>query len=173
VPRDLELSSELPDRVHLEVQGPAGILSDVAIGRSPVILDLSSAGNPGERTFTLGADNLNLPSGVRLNRAIPAQVRVVLERRTMRELPVDARFTGTPPGFRVAETVITPPVLTVVGPRSRVEQLERAETDPIELNATVGETEFRVSTFVGDPHVRFSASPIVSVRVKLEAIGKN
>lgn len=173
VPQDLELSSEVPDRVTLELQGPASSLSEFSMGRSPVVLDLSSVRHPGERTFTLGSANLNLPTGVRLNRAIPAQVRMVLERRTTRDVPVEARFTGAPLGFRITETTITPAALTVAGPRSRVEQVERAETDPIELNATAGETEYRAQTFVGDPQVRFQSSPIVSVRVKLEAIEKN
>jgi hypothetical protein len=169
VPRDLELSSDLPDRITIELQGPAGNVSEFAMGRSPVILDLSSITQPGERTFTLGAANLDLPTGVRLNRAIPAQVRMVLEPRTTRDIPVDARFTGVPPGFRIAETSIVPPTVSVVGPRSRVEQLERAETDPIEIQAASGGADYRVQTFVGDPQVRFASSPIVSVRVTLEA----
>jgi YbbR domain-containing protein len=94
---------------------------------------------------------------------------MVLEPRTTRDIPVDARFTGVPPGFRIAETSIVPPTVSVVGPRSRVEQLERAETDPIEIQAASGGADYRVQTFVGDPQVRFASSPIVSVRVTLEA----
>src|ERR1700682_2453331 len=52
-PRDLEISSEVPDRVRLEVRGPSQKLNPSSLSGSAVILDLSTFHQPGEQTFTI------------------------------------------------------------------------------------------------------------------------
>jgi len=43
-----------------------------------------------------------------------------------------------------------------------------AATDPIDLATVVGESQFHVNAFVGDPHVRFDDPAQISVRVIME-----
>lgn len=170
-PANLEISSETAETVHLEVQGPSAQLGSSSLSRIAVVLDLSSVSRPGERTFTVGQSNVRLPAGVRLVRAIPAQLRLRFDRRTSREVPVTVRFAGPPPdGYRVRSHEVLPPILRIVGPESRVNLVSFAETDPINLDEVVGDREFRVQTFVGDPHVRLESSPEVVVRVSVEKL---
>lgn len=171
IPADLEISSEAAEEVHLEVQGPSPQLESNRLARMAVVLDLSSVHLPGERTFTVAQSNVRLPPGVRLVRAVPAQLRLRFERRISREVPVTVRFAGPPPeGYRILSHEVLPPTLRIVGPESRVNSVSSAETDPIDLNAVVGEREFRVQTFVGDPQVRLESPPEVVVRVSMEKI---
>jgi YbbR domain-containing protein len=169
IPRDLEISSEVPDKIHLEVQGPVGKISHLS---SPaVMLDLSDVGKPGDRTFNIRQANTNLPPGVLLSRAIPAQLRLRFERRVSREVPIQARFAGPPPaGYRMVRQEIRPLTVKIVGPESHAQQVDFAETDPIDLSAVVSESEFRVQTYISDPLVRVEDSPVVIVRVALEKL---
>jgi len=167
LPSDLEISSEVPDRIHIEIQGPIGRLSHLS--NPVVILDLDSVSQPGERTFTIRQSNLNLPPGVTLARAVPAYVRLRFERRLVRQVPVRVRLAGHPPdGYHIVRQEVVPPMVTVVGPESRVRLVEFAETDAIDLSALISETEYQVSTFVNDDHVRVSDGQRVAVRIAVE-----
>ena len=166
VPRDLEISSEKPDTVSLELEGPAGQLEQQDLAAVIMVLDLGSIVKPCEQAFTLGAGSARLPSGVRLIRAVPSQIRLRFEERLAREVPVRVHFTGTGSDGRDARArSVAPSKLRIVGPESRVKEVEYAETDAIDLTGVTGEKVFRVGAFVADPQVRFEAASQVTVKV--------
>src|SRR3954470_13274479 len=55
LPRDLEISSGVPDRIYLEVRGPAGSLSPGQLANTAVLVDLAPVQGPSERTFSVMA----------------------------------------------------------------------------------------------------------------------
>ena len=169
MPADLEISSETPETVHLEVQGSSSHLESHSLSAVAVVLDLSSIYRPGVRTFTMDNSTVRLPAGMALVRSVPAQLRLRFEQRVSREVPVQVRFEAPPPeGYKIRSQQVDPAILRVVGPESHVRQVEFVETDPIDLASVVGEREFRVHTFVGDPQVRLVSSAIVVVKVEVE-----
>lgn len=168
---DLEISSEVPQRVQLEIRGPSGKLSVLQPNRTPVILDLDPVHEPGERTFTITPDNVTLPRGVVLARAIPSQVRLNLERRIGREVPVQVRFAGPPAaGYRIGSVSVVPDHVIVVGPESHVSRVEFVETDPVKLGEAVGVTSARALCYVSDPLVGLEDPKPVTVRVDVEKV---
>lgn len=174
IPRELELSTDVPYRIHLEVHGPPGHLSPADLANAVVVLDLSNIHSPGEQTFDITSRSVSLPAAVSLSRAIPAQVRLNLERRVSKQVPVEARLAGAPqPGYRVIRTEVIPPLVTVVGPESRVRQVARVEADPVDIGSIVSESEFHVHVSVPDSHVRLGTPMPVAVKVWLERIPEN
>jgi YbbR domain-containing protein len=175
LPKGLEISNDLPDHLSLKIRGPAARVSTTEISQAAVVLDLASINKAGEQTFTLDQNTVKLPTGLMLTRAVPSQIRVQVERRDSREVPVEVRVAGPPPeGYRVAKQSVEPPTLKVTGPQTHVERLSAVETDAIDASGTVGTTEFHVSAYVRDPQLRFETSPIVAVRITLEKIpGQN
>jgi hypothetical protein len=169
MPQDLEMGGEAPERVYLEVRGPSSRLRSFDSSRMAVVLNLSGVQRPGEYTFTVEQNHVDLPVGLTLVRAAPGQVRLRFERSTAADVPVRVRFSSPPPaGFRVAHQEVRPQVLTIVGPESRVQQVRYVETDPIDLSHSMGKVQFHVHTFVADPQVRFKSPPVVDVVVSLE-----
>jgi len=167
LPKDLEMSSDVVEKMHLEIRGPSGKLRAAQLADLAVVLDLGGVTRPGQRTFTIAPGNINLPSGVTLLRAVPAQVRLQFEQLLTRDVPVEVRFSAAPPeGYQIGEQVVDPPRVRILGPESRVESVISVQTDPIDLSATVGRRDFRVPTSVTDPQVRFEGSTMVSVRVE-------
>jgi YbbR domain-containing protein len=172
MPHELEISSDLPDRVQLEVRGPSTQLAPRSLATAAVVLDLGSVHDPGERTYTITAENVSLPSGVQLTRAIPSQVRLNFEHRLERDVPVQVRIAkGPPAGYHVVRQEVIPDKLRIVGPETNVGQVKFVETDAIDLSLVVAAAEFRVNAFVGDPWVRFESSPVVQVKVYVEKAG--
>jgi YbbR domain-containing protein len=171
LPKEMEIGSDVPDRVHVEIRGPAGKLTPENLANTAVLLDLSPVQSPGERTFTVSYPSLNLPRGVTFLRAVPSQLRVRFDRILSKEVPVQVRIASPQPaGYRVAQQEVRPDKLKIAGPENRVRQVESAQTDPIDLSAVLGRAEFRVHAYATDPQVRFEGASMVTVRVTVEKI---
>ncbi|MEX2264539.1 MAG: CdaR family protein [Bryobacteraceae bacterium] len=169
MPADLEISSAIIDSVTLEVKGSARTLYELGDTRPGVVLSLAGVHSTGEKTLNITQENVKLPPGVDLVRAVPSQVRLQFERRAERQVPVEVRFAGSPPsGYRVGKVTVNPPNLILIGPEGRVSGVDKAVTDPVNLSSVVGSAEFRVNAFVSDPQVRFRSASRVVVRVAME-----
>jgi hypothetical protein len=169
MPEELEIGSDLVDSVAIDIRGPSYMVAGFSGGKSPLVLDFSAIHKPGERTFHIDERSANLPSGVRLVRAIPAQIRFEFERRTSVDVPVQVRFAGKlGNGYELQRYEVDPKTLTLIGPENHVNKIDYAVTDPIDLTSVVARAEFHVNAFVPDPHVRFDGVAAVTVRVIVE-----
>ena len=168
VPRSLEMGSDIASTVKLELSGLGGQLSSFEASPAPVVLDFRQVNSPGERTFGLSEQNVRLPRGVTLVRAVPGQLRMRFETRLTREVPVDVRWIGSPPrGTHVASIEVLPPKLSVVGPESGVNLVESIRTDPVNLETLQSGNWVTTSPYVDQPEVRFVNYQPVRVRVIL------
>jgi YbbR domain-containing protein len=167
----LEFASELPDRILLQIRGPRTRISDAIGGRTAVVLDLADLNQAGERTYTITPGVAELPARVGLVRSVPSQIRLRMENRLRRSVPVRLRFLGAPPeGYRVSGATFVPESVTIVGPESRLGAVTEVETDPLDLSTRSAGFESRVSLFVADPRVRIEGAPSVRVKVSLEKV---
>ncbi len=171
LPKELEIASDGPDRVHVEIRGPASRLTPASLADTAVVFDLKPVQTAGERTFTVSYSSLNLPRGVTFLRAVPSQLRVTFDRVASKEVPLQIRISvPQPAGYRIVGQEVSPGKLKIAGPENRVERVEFAQTDSIDLSGVVSRADFRVHAFVSDPQVRFDGPSIVTVRVKVEKI---
>jgi YbbR domain-containing protein len=170
MPEDLEISSDLVESVSADLRGPSEKIANFSAAKSAVVLDFSGIHKPGEQTFQIDERNISVPSGMRLERAVPAQIRLHFEQRTQLAVPVQVRFSGAAPkGYQLEHYNVAPEELTIVGPESHVKRIEYAVTDPVDLSSVVSESEFHVNAFVGDSHVRFEKPEKVSVKVYMQS----
>jgi hypothetical protein len=168
MPKDFEISSDVLERVHLEIRGPSAKLTPEALQEAAAILNLRTVGSPGERTFPIEPADAYLPIGVELIRAVPSQVRLRFERRLARLVPVTIRLASPPPeGYEVVSQTAEPDRLRLVGPETRVREVQSVETDPIDLAGVVSRAEFTVEVFVPDSYVRLESPKRVRVRVEV------
>lgn len=166
-PGDLEISSAVTDSIQAEVRGSAGQLRDLT-GTVSALIDLATVRSPGERTFTIGPRELNLPAGVRLVRTVPAQVRLTFEKRANRFLKVEVPFSGHLPHGLVLDGIeVDPPMLEIVGPESKVDTARNPVSDPLDLTSVKDGEEHRLAVYIAEPEVRFVTAPSVKVKVRL------
>ena len=167
---DLEVTSRLVESVNLEARGPSGRLHELATARTAVILDFSSVHDPGDRTFTITRVDTNLPRGVDLVRATPAQLRFTFERRARRRVPVEVLLTGQPPkGLHVASVQTAPPDAEIMGPESKMAKIAAVTTDTVDLAKIKSTTaNLPVTIYVSEPQVRFTGAPQVTVKIVLK-----
>jgi hypothetical protein len=167
------VTGDVPNSVELELRGPAGQLTASNLAETVVLIDVSDIDSPGERTVTIGGQNLNLPRNVTFLRAVPSQLRLRFSRIASKDVPVEIRFTGhLPAGYRLAGQTAEPSTLRVIGSEARVAEVESVETDAIVLDRISASGSHRVNAFVSDPQVRFETSPAVTVNVTIEKAGQ-
>ena len=166
LPDELEISSEPPDAVSLELQGPSGQLQS---GVHPaVVLDMSGV-QPGERTYSIGDGNVKLARGVHLIRSVPSELRYRFERRSTRIVTVVPHFTNEgQDGYEVTNAHTEPAQLTIVGPASHISRIHSVSTDAADVAGVVGSKEFRVNAYTGDPFVRFAGPSQVTLTVVMK-----
>jgi len=165
----LLVTGDTPESIHVELRGPAGQLSAASLSDTVALFDLASVSGPGERTFTLSDENLNLPRNVSFLRAVPSQLRLRFARLLTRDVPVQIRFSGAlPPGRQLVSKTSTPETLRVAGAEVQVLSVENVETDAIDLSTVSKSGEYQVNTFVSNPQVRFESSPIVTIKLAVE-----
>ena len=169
IPDDLDIGSNLPDRVRLEVRGPSGRLSRDNLTDVAVILDLKDAG-PGERTYNIRPANINLPAGVSFYRALPSQVTLRFDKLLSKEVEiVPAPYSkGPPDGYRVRSYTLKPSKTLIRGPEQRVRNISHVTLDPVDLSGVISQAEFHTHVNIGDPQVRLEVPAPVELRITLE-----
>ncbi|HEX4137519.1 MAG TPA: CdaR family protein [Bryobacteraceae bacterium] len=172
-PQNLEISSEIVEKIELEARGPSGQLRSLQDSRIAAIVDFAGVTGPGERTFTLTTAELNLPRGIDLIRTIPAQLRFRFEKRLTRLVPVEVPFSGKlPPGLSITHIDIEPPNLRIVGPESHVMSSGKLLSDPFSLTNVDGDTAQTLSVYAAEPEVRILNAPQVRVKIQVQQRGR-
>ena len=169
IPRDLVLTSSVPDTVSLQLRGP---LSRALDSTSPpeVLLDLADA-RPGINSYPINERDIPLPSEVEVVSVDPAAITLELERQETRVLPVLPLIEGEPaPGFVVTGIRAVPAQSTVQGPESLVVELEAIPTGPISIEGASGPVETLVLPVLPDPLVRALGLTSVQVTVDIAPI---
>nr|MDP9054112.1 hypothetical protein [Acidobacteriota bacterium] len=67
-PKELEISSTIVEAIDLEARGPSGQIHSLHDAPIATIVDFATVHSPGERTFTITAEELKLPRGIQMVR---------------------------------------------------------------------------------------------------------
>ena len=131
VPPGLEVVNQSVQRVDVRLRGASGLLHDAPLQSLRAQVDLADEA-PGERTWFLGTEAVEAPSGVQVMRVDPSQVVLVLDRTVTSIVRVSPRVLGQPAaGFEIHNIVIEPRELSVEGPESLLRHVEQITTEPI------------------------------------------
>ena len=144
LPVDLMVMDNRVDYVVLRLMGPRTLVSTLDPDNLKLSLDLNGA-KPGTSSYTLAAEDFNIPRGVTVGRITPPVIHLRLEPVIKRTLPVTVRLSGKPAdGYRVTQTVASPENVSVQGPAEDVRRLTAIETLPLDIEETRGEVKRRV-----------------------------
>ena len=131
VPPGLEVVDQSVQQVEVRLRGASGLLRDAPLQGLRARLDLAEEA-PGERTWFLGTEAVEAPSGVQVMRVNPPQVLLNLDRTLTSTVRVSPRVLGQPAtGFEIHNVVIEPLELAVEGPESLLRDMQQITTEPI------------------------------------------
>jgi hypothetical protein len=163
VPRDLELTGDTVNTVDVRVRASPGLINSLDAATIRATIDLVGA-QEGERIVQLAPDQIQAPQGFRVIKITPSLLTLKLERTMRKTIPVRPRVIGRPaPGFEVGEIASDPAEVHVAGPRSRVQEIESAFTEPVSVEGADATATELVNVGLEDPLLRLEGGSRVRV----------
>jgi YbbR domain-containing protein len=167
VPRDLELTGDPVNTVDVRVRASPGLINSLDPGAIRATIDLAGA-LEGERIVQLGPDQIQAPQGFRVVKITPSLLTLNLERTVRKKVPVRPRVIGRPAaGFEIAEITSNPAEVQISGPRSRVQEVESAFTEPVSVAGAETTVTDTVNVGLEDPLLRLEGG---GSRVRVRAV---
>ena len=153
IPRNLVLTSSVPDTVSLQLRGPLTRTLDSS-NPPEVLLDLSDA-RPGLNSYPINPSDIHLPAEVDVVSVDPPAITLELERQAARLVPIRPLIDGEPaPGFVLGEVRVVPREYTVEGPESLILTLTSVATSPVSIEGAAGPVEAIVRAALPNPQLR-------------------
>ncbi len=166
-PKDLELTGDAVNAVEVRLRASPSMIQSLGPGDVSAHVDLSGV-QEGEHIVNLTADSIRIPFGVQVVRINPSTLTLNLERTVQKMVPVRPRVLGRPaPGQEVVEVTSSPSEVRVTGPKSRVQEVEGAFTEPVSVEAASTTVMETVNLGVEDPLLRIQGSPRVRVTARI------
>jgi YbbR domain-containing protein len=168
IPPNLEISSEIVPKAQIRLRGPERIIHQLHSSDVYVAIEFNGV-RSGERTFDLTAQQIHQPAGLEVVQIVPSQFHLTFDARLSRAVPVQPRVTGTfAQGYQIGRIVTDPATVTITGPKARVDAIESATTDPIDVSGAMNRVTFVRHAYVSDPLIEVTHSDPVRITVIME-----
>jgi YbbR domain-containing protein len=170
MPGNLEISSESIPKAQVRLRGPEQAIRRLRM--SDVYVDLRLDGvKPGERTFDLTVHQVHQPRQLQVVQVIPSQVRLAFDIRATRQVPIQPRLVGTfAEGYEIGQVVVEPAAVSIVGPEKRVDAVESATTDPVDITGVMNRIALMRHVYVADPLVQVSNLAPVRITIMMQKV---
>lgn len=169
MPENIAVSGETVPTAHVRLRGPDRILRALEAPDIHPVIDVAELRreSSGERIYQLGADNVRVPMDVEVVEVQPSFFRLAFDRRTRREVPVQARVVGElPTGYRIERITVVPEKIDIVGPEQRVNAIRTALTEVVDATGITQRAAFVTTAYVPDPQVQLARPTPVTVIVE-------
>jgi YbbR domain-containing protein len=168
VPPSLELTGDMVDHVNVRLRASPGLVESLAPGEVLALIDLQGA-EEGMRIVQLTAEQVRVPFGFEIVKITPSLLTLNLETIMSKMVPVRPAIIGKPaPGFEVTGLTAQPDEVRVQGPKSRVQEIESAFTEPVSVDGADITVEEFVNVGLEDPLLRPEGGGQVRVVVRIQ-----
>ncbi len=124
----------LPPSIMISLYGPRSIIQILTGQKMTKTLELEHI-QKGPLTIQLTPESIAVPSGVKITKIQPSKLELSVSRFIKKEVPVKLYLTGTPhQDFKLVDTEILPPKITIYGAEETVEKVKSIETPPVDIS---------------------------------------
>jgi len=143
LPQNMVIVNDLPDSVHVTVNGLQARLKGVGSQDIYVPFDASGITLPGVVERVVKTADVRLPSGLEIARIQPDRIELQVDRIVTRSIPVLPRME-LPEGWHAEAVTVEPAVVELSGPEVWLESLKEVETIAIHPEFKEGPFEVKV-----------------------------
>jgi len=137
-PQGMMITSEIPPALQVRVIGPGSIIRKLSQSRLVQTIDLNGF-KRGRHSIPLGAKIFHFPRGVQVTRVQPNPLTITLAPTMVRTLQIQPVLEGRPPeGYEVTGVKVRPPLVSVKGPYTEIEDLKFLATIPLDVTHLTG-----------------------------------
>ena len=174
LPRGFVVAAPYPEMVIIAIRGDdEGDILSVAAEEFWVFVDLSDLTTEGEYQLPVRYTRRGsaIDSTVFVARVEPTEISVTVEDELTKILPVKPVLKGSPKyGYILSRFVVTPNVVNLRGPRTRIESVTQVTTDQIDLTGRESDFAQRINLVLHEPFVTIESESSVEFQAIVEKV---
>jgi len=143
IPAELGIVSSNVKTVMLTVRGQERFMKNLNASNIRVFIDMSKA-REGEGLFHVNKEDVKLPFAISVTNVEPASIKVKLEERVSKSVPVRVSIIGTPEKGASVSASVEPQNVVVTGLRSEVNQIRYLVTEDFDITDLKGSVTQRL-----------------------------
>jgi YbbR domain-containing protein len=163
-------------RVQVRVRGPEEQVRNLRPGDVDVEVPFPDpVDTNAPNVVPLGPSNVTLPEGLEVTGLSLERLTLLIDERITKEVPVIPELTGEPAaGARVQrdQILVVPATVNIEGPRRKIERIDRARTEPIDLTRHGLTFTQTARVTVDDSDTRVVGVTVVTVEVPMTTPGQ-
>lgn len=168
LPKDLTISNQFRKQIEVTVNGPRGLVRNIASQHITRPVDLSKA-RPGSHVIKNTAESIKITKGVQVQNIRPAVITLTLDRLVAKKLQIKPVSAGKLPiGYEVTALIANPPTLDLTAPASLLGQENFLLTRPIDIAGRKTTFSAQITLDISKEITEFIGDPTVSVEVLIE-----
>ncbi len=164
---DVEISGEIAQTVSVRVRGPRDLVRSLMPTQLAVTADLTNK-EAGERVVQLRTADVALPdSNIQVVQIEPASIRLVLEPKVKKRVPVKAQLIGAlSEGLELYGSSAVPDLIEIEGAESQINTVNYLLTESVNMSGH-GKT-FQAMVDVETPHSSLRVLTTTPVKLTIE-----
>jgi YbbR domain-containing protein len=168
IPPRVEITGDTVNTVEVRLRGSSKVIKEITAKDVTTTIDLSSM-NTGEKIMALSPHNVEAPFGAEVIRVNPSSVRFTLERTLVKTVPIVPTIVGQlPDGYEIGRVSVSPSMVEVEGPESRVNTISSIATIPIRVDRKEAPFDQTVDLDVPDPQIRLQHPSQVNAKIEVQ-----
>ncbi len=133
-PSEMEILKQSAKKINVSISARERIFREISKTEIRVIVDLSNV-KLGENSIPITKSSIKLPRGIEILRIEPSVVKVFLDKKERKTVPVRVVVTGKPAkGYIVSSVEANPSSIIIEGAKSELDRIRALKTEPIEIN---------------------------------------
>nr|WP_320009835.1 CdaR family protein [uncultured Desulfobulbus sp.] len=168
LPTDLVIANQYKKDIELAISGPRRLIQEMRQQNISLPIDLSLA-KPGAMVIQNEAESIPLPQGISVQRVQPATITLLIDQLIQKKFTIEPVTTGhVSEDFNLESLRLTPPAITVTGPKSTLDKEQGLRTFPIDLSGLDHTSTLQVHLDLNESLVNLIGETVIEVNVALQ-----
>lgn len=132
-PSDMEVFKQSAKKISVSISARERILKEISQNDIRVVVDLSNV-KLGENSIPITKSSIKLPRGIEILRIDPSTVKLLVDKKEQKTIPVRPLITGKPEkGFIISAVEVNPPLIKIEGAQKELDRIRLIKTEPIDI----------------------------------------
>ncbi|MCS7215354.1 MAG: CdaR family protein [Thermodesulfovibrio sp.] len=133
-PSGMEILKQSVRKITIAVSARERIFKELTQNNVRVVIDLSNV-KLGENLIPVTKSSVKIPRGIEILRIEPSQIKIYMDEKSQKLVPVKVILTGTPAkGFNIVSVTSEPSTIKIEGAKRELEKIRSIKTEPIDID---------------------------------------
>lgn len=159
LPSGVAIVSQPIKEIRFKLSGPRVFIRNLTLKKNTHIVNLNNYYQKGKLNYDLDVNDLGIkfPFGVEVDEFEPSSIKINLEAAGVKQIPINLITTGNiAVDHKLIYSELKPSVISISGPKSILEGIQKIDSMPINLNELRGSGERKVGFSPYDPRIELS-----------------